>query len=173
MKKIVMGIAALSLALFVAGCASGPSAGMQDVQDARRSRPDNVLAGVASSEDKARSESQARSQLTRALSSIAKNIASDYRSAGGAGADALETEFIQAVARVQISGIETAKQHQEKKVWWTVYYLNKSAAQSAIKSAEAAAKANVPAAAAFNSDTYFEARFREAAGREWAASASN
>ena len=169
MKKIIAVIAALSLALFVVGCAStGPSPGMTEVQNARSNKPSDTLVGVSSNADKAKSENSARSQLIRALSSIAKNIATDYKAAGGAGGDALEPEFIQAVARVQLSGIETAKQHQEKKEWWTVYYLDKVSAQKAIKQAEASAKEKVPAASAFNSDAYFEKAFKDAANREWA-----
>lgn len=170
MKKIIGVIAAISLTLFAASCAStGPSPGMLDVQNARTNKPNDTLVGVASNTDKAQSETRARSQITRALTFIARSIVVDYKAAGGAGADALEVELNQAVARSRPS-VETAKQHLEKKEWWTVYYLEKDGAQKEIKTAEAAAKANVPAAAAFNSDAYFEKAFKEAANREWLAS---
>ena len=100
MKKIIAVIAALSLALFVVSCAStGPSPGMTEVQNARSNKPDNTLVGVANNTDKAQSENRARSQIVRALTSIARNMVADYKAANGAGADALETELVQAVGR--------------------------------------------------------------------------
>ena len=174
MKKTITAIAALCLALFIAGCASGPSPVMVEVQGARTTRPD-TLVGAASNADKNTSETRAKAQIVSALTSITRNMLSDFKAGGGnaVASDALEVAIIQALGRSRLSGIEKAKQLEEKKkgktpaTWWTVLYLNKASAQQEIKQIETALKGNIPGASSFSTDTFFERRFQEASAREW------
>jgi hypothetical protein len=164
-------IAALCAVLLIAGCASAPSAS-EMMGSAKRNAPEGTLIGQASGTTQSKVDSDAKYQITRAISFIVKDMVDEAVEAKVMVYGPAE-EFRQSVntALTRISLSAAVKQDSgmgSGKVYWAVYYLEKSETIKVINTAVNAAKAAHPGAAdSFSIDTGINKAFNAAANREW------
>jgi hypothetical protein len=171
MKKVVVVIAVLCAALVVVGCASTPPASDM-MASAKRSAPEGTVVGQASGSSADKAVSDAKYQIARAMSFMVKDMVDaavaankiDFTSAESFRQNvntALTRNSLSAAVK-QDSGVGSGK------VYWAVYYMDKSEVLKVINSCVTAAKA-LPAnskAAAFDTDG-FNAAYATFSAREW------
>jgi len=180
MKKFVVLIVALLVALFIVGCASnaptGPSAS-ELMASAKSNAPDGTLIGqgLATGSAKERdatlrkSEQSARLALVKGMVSIVRDLIDESVTAGRLSAS-VSDEFRQIVTGLLgRSALNSAvKQDQgfgAGDTAWTVYYMEKGEVLKEINNAVNLAKKEV-AAANFNTNS-FDAKYAAAIAREW------
>jgi len=181
MRKVIVVLAALLAALFVAGCTSAPSAASapsasDKLAEVKASAPAGTLVaqatGTAGKDKDAaqkKAEQNAALQLVRALGYVAGEMIDEQAAAGRLSAG-VASEFKQKVntALTKVSIAEAVKVESgvaAGDVGYAVYYLDKGEAQKVLTKAVNAAKEEV-AAGNFNFGNY-DAKFAAAAGKEW------
>jgi len=174
MKKLSVMIAVLIAALFVVGCASGPTAS-EMMSNAKGSAPDGALVGQATAKESSKDASTKKSQ-DRALSQLVRGMAFivgelvDEQVASGRLSSNVSDEFrrlvISALSSTPLNGARRLEQgFGAGDTAWSVFYIEKAEALKEVTNAVNAAKKSV-AAGNFNLDG-FDAKFSAAAAREW------
>jgi hypothetical protein len=181
MKKMSVLIVALCATLAVVGCKSAPLPSASTMmEEARNGAPDGTLIGQAtativkgSSKDEAlkKSETSAKSQLIRAMVSMAKDMVDEAVAAGTMDYNTAE-EFRLGVnanlSRSNINGAQKAGQDEAANgVCWTVLYMQKSDVVKEINEAVNASKVAFPGAAAFSTEEGINKAFNVQAAKEW------
>jgi hypothetical protein len=177
MKKMVVMIAVLCAALFLAGCVSSAPPASEGMASAKSSAPAGTLVGQAtapkgSSKDETmkKSETSAKSQLVRAMTFIVKDMVDEAVTAGTVAA-AVAEDFRLGInsnlSRSNLNGAVKAGQGEGAGgVWYTVLYMDKAEVVKEINTAVNASKQANPAAGAFTTDNIDKA-FSTYADREW------
>jgi hypothetical protein len=114
-------------------------------------------------------ETRARADLARQLSSIVKNMVTDYTAASEIDQDAalsFQENITQSLAKAELRGARTMEMNTDDNgLLWVVMAFSKSAAAEEVNQAANAAKLAVPAAIAFNAlDRMNTAFSKEAVG---------
>ena len=172
MKKLTVLIAALTVALFIAGCVtSGPTVS-DKLNDAKGSAPPGTLVGQGSAKESSKEAAEKKAKdrayfaLVKGLTFIAKDIIDDAVTAGRlttADADALKINVQSAIARSALNrAVRVDAGTIGKDEAWAVYYLDKA---DALKEIDAAVAASSPPRG-FNTNS-FESKYPAAANRDW------
>ncbi|MDR1231643.1 MAG: hypothetical protein LBK61_09610 [Spirochaetaceae bacterium] len=193
-KSFVLG-AAVVLALSLAGCAGFPGASGSSapsgntsrglsgvpsfVNDAYLGASEDVIIGIGTYKigndmskmgtGKTFAETRARADLARQLSTMVKNMVTDYTATSEidpAAALSFQENITQTLSRAELKGSRTVKMDTDSNgLLWVVMEYSKSAATTEVNQAANAAKLAVPAAAAFNALQRMDTAFtKEAAG---------
>jgi hypothetical protein len=179
MKKLIVMIAALLAALLIAGCASKPPAGpsaSELMASAANNVPPGVLVGQATAtagKDKdaaaKKAESNARFQLVRAMSFIAKDLVDDAVSAGKLTSSVAEPFYQSITVALGRSTfrdvVKVDSGFGAGDTAWAVYYLDKANVLKELNQAVNAAK-ELHAAGPFNTNG-FDAKYSIYSAREW------
>jgi len=169
MRKLTGMVAAVCAALFIAGCASGPTAS-EEMASARKNAPDGALVGMATDSDAAKVDARAKRQLGRAISSIVKNMIDADIAAGKLTPEAaskFQESVLLTVTSSKLEGAEKLGGNSKGKEAWAAYYIEKAAVVKEINAAVSAAKAAYPAASGFTIEGKIDQEFRTAAARDW------
>jgi len=175
MKKLTVLIAALTAALFIAGCAtSGPTVS-DKLSEAKNDAPPGTLVGQGSAKEgsKEAAEKKAKDRalfaIVKALNFIAGDMVDEAVTAGRlatADATALKQNITSALAASSLNRVvKVGSGTIGKDEAWAVYYLTKEDALKEIDNAVNAAKEKV-SARAFNTNS-FESKYPAAANRDW------
>jgi hypothetical protein len=189
-KSFVLG-AAIVLSLSLAGCAGAPgssgssgrtSRGLSGVpsfvNEAYMGASEDVLIGIGTykigndpskmGSGKTFAETRARSDLSRQLSSIVKNMVTDYTAASEidpSAAASFQETVTQTLSKSELKGSRTIKMDTDSNgLLWVVMEFSKSAAEKEVNQAANAAKLAVPAAAAFDALQRMDTAFSKEAG---------
>jgi len=172
MKKLIVTIAALTAALFIAGCAtSGPTVS-DKLSEAKSSAPAGTLIGQGSAKESSKEAAEKKAKdrayfaLVKGITFIAKDIIDDAVTAGRLAtgdADALKLNVQNAIARSALNrAVKVDAGTIGKDEAWAVYYMEKADVLKEIDAAVAAS--NAPRG--FNTNS-FEAKYPAGANREW------
>jgi hypothetical protein len=173
MKKIILMIAALCAALAVVGCASSPSSppASEMMASARRNAPEGTVVGQATGSDASKADSDAKYQITRAISFMVKDMVEEAVAADVVEytpAEAFRQGVNTALTRISMSAaVRQDSGMGSGKVYWAVYYMDKSEVVKVINQAVAASKAVNPDAAAFSIEDRIDKAYSTHAAREW------
>ena len=184
MKKALVVLLGLVMVLGIIACASAPATpaaatgGQPEwVRQLRRNAPDGVLVGIGmaklatDNQSMNTSETRARAQISRAMNSMIENMIEDMTVSSEIDPSAalgIQTEITQALSRSKLQGAQIKDQGKEADgSWWTVIYMSKAETSKEINMAAAAAKlAPAAAIAAYQTDK-MDARFKDAASKDW------
>jgi hypothetical protein len=170
MKKVVVIIAALCAALVVVGCASTPSAS-EMMSGAKNGAPMDTLVGQATGDSEQKAADNAKYQLARAMSFIVKDMVDATVASGviqSAPAETFRLGVNTALTRINLSGaVKQGSGVGSGKVYWAVYYMDKSEVIKVINQAVTASKQANPGAAAFSVEKYIDQAYATHAAREW------
>jgi hypothetical protein len=193
MKKFFVLTAAAILALSVAGCASSPSPAQAEpsapfgknlgdvpafVNEAYAYASEDVLIGVGNykiGNDMSRigtaktiAETRARADISRQLTTIVKDMVTDYVAVSEidpSAALSFQETITQTLSKSELRGARVIKMDTDNKgVLWLVMDYSKSAAVNEVNQAVSAAKLAVPAAAAFDALERMNTAFDKEAG---------
>jgi hypothetical protein len=193
MKKFFVLAVTLILALSFAGCTGAPAAAPASapsggggglggvpsfVNDAFLNASEDVLIGIGSyrigndmtkiGTGKTFAETRARADLSRQLSTIVKNMVTDYTATSEidpAAALSFQETITQTLSQSELRGAKTIKMDTDTNgLLWVVMDYSKSAAIQEVNQAASAAKLAIPAAAAFDALTRMDTAFDKAAG---------
>jgi hypothetical protein len=113
-------------------------------------------------------ETRARADLSRQLSSIVKNMVTDYTAASEidpSAAASFQETVTQTLSKSELKGSRTIKMDTDSNgLLWVVMEFSKSAAEQEVNQAANAAKLAVPAAAAFDALQRMNTAFSKEAG---------
>jgi hypothetical protein len=112
-------------------------------------------------------ETRARADITRQLTSIIKDMITDYTAASELDPDAalgFQENVTQALAKAELKGSKVVRMEVVDGVLWIVMEYSRSAAAKDYDAATAAAKLAVPAAAAFDALSRMDTAFSKASG---------
>jgi len=176
MKKLIVLIAALLAALFVAGCASKPAAptgpsAADLMADTRSGAPSGVVVGQATGASQSAAETNAINQLRRGLKYIVGESV-DAQVQSGRLTSAVSTDLKQTIGtvldRTPLSGaVKVGSGADGSGRGYAVYSIDKASALSLINSAATTAKETVQGSGNFNPNNGFDDQFVKAAAREW------
>jgi len=172
MKKLMVMIAVLTAALFIAGCAtSGPTVS-DKLSEAKSNAPAGVLIGQGSAKEgsKEAAEKKAKDRalfaLVKGINFIAGDIVDDAVTAGRlttADATELKQKVSAALTRSALNrAVKVDSGTIGKDEAWAVYYMDKADVLKEIEQAVAAS--NPPRG--FNTNS-FDAKYPAGAAREW------
>jgi hypothetical protein len=149
----------------------------QFVNDAYRNASEDVLIGIGTykigndmskmSTGMTFAQTRARADISRQLTSIMKDMITDYVATSELDADAslsFQENITQALSKADLKGAKIVTSNTDNGLLWVVMEYSKSAAASDYSAAQAAAKLAVPAAAAFDAMARMENAFDKAAG---------
>jgi hypothetical protein len=185
MKKLL----GFGLAVLLAGCAGAPSsrsgpmlAGLSGVpafvNEAYLNASEDVLIGIGTYKigndtskmgtGKTFAETRARADISRQLTSIVKDMVTDYTAASEidpAAAVSFQEVITQALSRSDLRGARVVKlERDDNGILWVIMEYSKSAAIAEVDQAANAARLAIPAAAAFDALTRMETAFSKEAG---------
>jgi len=169
MKKVTVIIAALCAALAFVSCVSTPPASDM-MASAKRNTPNGSLVGQATGSSAQQANANAKVQLARAIDfmvadMVDKAVASN-KLASAAGQE-LKKGVSTALGRSNLAA--AVKQDEgvgSGKVYWAVYYMDKSEVIKTINQVVALGKQTYPSAAAFTVDG-IDAVYATFSAREW------
>jgi hypothetical protein len=195
MKKFFVLIVTVALALSIVGCAGAPAAvpanapsgggasgglgGVPSfVNDAYLNASEDVLIGIGTyrigndmskmGTGKTFAETRARADLSRQLSTIVKNMVTDYTVTSEIDSDAalsFQESITQALSQSELRGAKVIKMDTDTNgLLWVVMDYSRSAAAEEVNQAANAAKLAIPAAAAFDALTRMNTAFDKEAG---------
>jgi hypothetical protein len=188
MKRFFVLSVAAAFALSMAGCATKPvesgtmKSGLSGVpsfvNDAYLNASEDVLIGVGTyrigndmtkmGTGKTFAETRARADLARQLSSIVKDMVTDYTATSEldpSAAVSFQENITQTLSKAELKGARTVKlERDDNGVLWVVMEFSKSAAAAEVNQAANAAKLAFPAAAAFNALERMDTAFSKEAG---------
>ena len=198
MKKILVTIVALCLAITLVGCASTksstpagsgattsdrssrvPGGFPQFVKDALKNVPDDVLVGIgvaklaSTSQSMTISATRGRADISRQMNTMIQDMVRDYQASSEVDPKAVisfQENITVALSKSTLVGSKVVEQDKtEDGSVWTVVWLGKSDVVNEITQAQAAARLAVPAMASFSAEERMNAAFATAAGRDFVA----
>ncbi|MDR1250561.1 MAG: hypothetical protein LBK62_00175 [Treponema sp.] len=194
MKKFFVLTMTAVMALSIAGCASAPKAAEPSnaasggsggglggvpsfVNEAYLSASEDVLIGVGTyrigndmskmGTGKTFAETRARADLSRQLSTIVKDMVTDYTATSEidpGAALSFQENITQALSKSELKGAKVVKMDTDSGLLWLVMEYSKSAAANEVNQAASAAKLAIPAAAAFDALARMDTAFDKEAG---------
>ena len=194
MKKGFISVLTAGLVLLLIGCSTTGSGGAritepyqytppvlgdvpQFVNDAYQNASEDVLIGVGNykigtdmskmSTGMTFAQTRARADISRQLTTIIKNMITDYVATSELDSDAslsFQENITQALSKADLKGARIVASNTYNGLLWVVMEYSKSAAISDYSAAQAAAKLAIPAAAAFDATARMENAFDKAAG---------
>jgi hypothetical protein len=188
MKKICVTGLAAALLLSLAGCGGTPRAkggssakglgGVPSfVNEAYLNASEDVIIGIGTYKigtdmskmgtGKTFAETRARSDISRQLLTIVKDMVEDYTATSEIDPDSalsFQENITQSLSKSDLRGSRPIKMDTENGLLWVVMEFSKSAAANEVNQAAAAAKLAVPKAAAFNAIERMNAAFDKEAG---------
>jgi hypothetical protein len=148
----------------------------QFVNDAYQNASEDVLIGIGTykigsdmskmSAGMTFAQTRARADISRQLTTIIKNMITDYTAASELDSDAslsFQENITRALSRSELKGVRIVTSNTDNGLLWVVMEYSKSAAVSDYSAARAAAKLAIPAAAAFDALARMENAFDKAA----------
>jgi hypothetical protein len=148
----------------------------QFVNDAYQNASEDVLIGIGTykigsdmskmSAGMTFAQTRARADISRQLTTIIKNMITDYTTASELDPDAslsFQENITQVLSRAELKGARIVTSNTDNGLLWVVMEYSKSVAAGDYSAAQAAAKLAVPAAAAFDALARMENAFDKAA----------
>lgn len=170
MRKFIAISAVLCAALIVAGCASTPSASEQ-MASAKNGAPSGTLVGQATGNSAQLAEADAKYQLARAMSFIVKDMVDASVAAGtiqSGPAGMFRQGVNTALTRINLtSAVKQGSGVGKGKVYWAVYYMNKTDVIRVITQAVNVSKQANPGVAAFSIEKNIDQAYATQSAKEW------
>ncbi|MDR0497647.1 MAG: hypothetical protein LBH42_08545 [Treponema sp.] len=180
MKKIILVLFSVCLALAIAGCTSKPpaSSGMpSNVANARRNAPEDVLVGIGNAKMGTVAQSRniaatrARAEISNTMDSMVKNMVRDYTASSEVDPQAalsFQENITVTLSKSNLSGAVIQFEEPDRDgMWWVVIHLGKSGVAREISQAQAQARLAVPAMASFDAEARMNEAFEQARREEW------
>ena len=180
MKKVLFVFLAVCLVLASIACQSKPpaSSGMpSNVANARRNAPEDVLVGIGNAkmnnvaQSRNLAATRARAEISNTMSSIIKNMASDYWASSEVGPQAqlaYAENITVSLSKSDLSGAVIQFEEPDRDGnWWCVMYLSKASVTREINQAQAAARLAVPRAASLDATARMDEMFEKARHEDW------
>ena len=180
MKKVIFIFLAICLVLTSMSCKSKPpaSSGMpRDVANARRNAPEDVLVGIGNAkmgtvaQSRSLAATRARAEISNTMSSMVKNMASDYWASSEVDPQAqlaFAENITVTLSKSDLSGAVIQFEEPDRDGnWWCVMYLSKANVTREISQAQAAARLAVPRAASLDAIDRMDEAFDRARREEW------